>query len=159
MSAQDQNLRAIWKQSKIPVVYRQGGKDPLLVRLPYEKDNRAWLKENPRQKEPEFFKKYECWRIPKSRFDTIIEKALVRYGRVYAIQPYRVLEICTSSCMKASGFECECSCMGANHGAGIAGSWYEISETLAVKWHTREYACRLIVRSEVEQPVCLPGAH
>jgi hypothetical protein len=148
--AQDEKLRAIWKQSKIPVIYRQGGSEPLLVRLPYSRDNRAWLKEKPRQKDPEFFDKYKCWKVPKSRFDDIIIKALTRYDQIYVIQPYRVLEICSSSCMNATGFECECSCMGANHGTGVTGSWYEISETLAVQWHAREYACRLIKRSDVE---------
>ncbi len=151
MTAQDKNLRAIWKQSKIPVVYRQGDSKPLLIRLPFSRDNRAWLKEKPRQKDPEFFDQYKCWKLPKSRFDSIIKKALVRYEQVYVIQPYRVLEICSSSCMNATGFECECSCMGKNHGAGVIDSWYEISETLAVQWHDREYACRLIKRSDTKQ--------
>lgn len=147
MNAQDENLRRIWKQSRIPVVYRQRGSKPIMVRLPFSRDNRKWLKEARRQKEPEFSDQYKCWMLPKSRFDNIITRLLAKFAQVYVIQPYRILEICARSCMNANGFECECSCMGANHGAGNADRWFEISETLAVKWHAREYACRLIQRT------------
>ena len=151
MNAQDERLHAIWKQQKIPVIYRQGGDKSILVRIPFARDNRAWLKEKPRQKEPEYSKQFKCWELPKSRFESLVRSALVRYDLVYVIQPYRTFEICSASCRNASGFTCECSCMGANHGSGNAEAWFDISETLAVRWNTREYACRLIKRNDTEQ--------
>ncbi|MEO7933256.1 MAG: hypothetical protein ABIT76_08880 [Chthoniobacterales bacterium] len=146
MNSRDKNLLIIWEQKKIPIVYRQGGAKPLLIRLPFARDNRAWLKERPRQKEPQFLENYKCWEIPKSRFEEIVEKSILRYKQVYVIQPYRKHEVCAPSCMNASGFECECSCLGANHGRGNQGNWFEIAETLSVRWSEREYACRLITQ-------------
>jgi hypothetical protein len=33
--------------------------------------------------------------------------------------------------------------MGANHGAGNDGSWFEVSDTFSTRWGERELACRL----------------
>ncbi|MEP1497973.1 MAG: hypothetical protein ABJK50_20985, partial [Pseudophaeobacter sp.] len=60
------------------------------------------------------------------------------------IQPYREQEICARACQEALGHECQCSCMGANHGAGNDGSWFEVSDTFSTRWGDRELACRLL---------------
>ena len=36
--------------------------------------------------------------------------------------------------------------MGANHGAGNDGSWFEVNETFATRWGKRDLSCRLMVK-------------
>jgi hypothetical protein len=50
MGASPQDMAVIWTQRKIPVVYRQRGSQPVLIRLPYHEDNRTWLKGGHRRK-------------------------------------------------------------------------------------------------------------
>jgi len=149
MGAGEKNAAAIWKQVGTPVIYRQGGGKPLMVRLPFAKDNRGWLQDDHRR-EPEWNARFKCWETPKSWFDDVVTRSLQRFGRIYVIQPYRVQEKCAPACWNARGFECECSCMGANHGShNPSGKWRVISDTFAMQWHGRQLACRLI---EVPNP-------
>jgi hypothetical protein len=142
MERQDPKLREIWLQKKIPVAYRQA--KSLLVRLPYAADNRRWLKDD-RRREPRWNTQYKCWETPRTWFESVVQRMLKRFGPAYVIQAFRAQQKCAPACWNAKGFECECSCMGANHGSGDPwGRWYVISETLAVNWGERQYSCRLI---------------
>jgi hypothetical protein len=85
--------------------------------------------------------------LPASRFDELVGMILDRFGRVYIIQPYREKEVCAPACMNAEGFECQCSCLGANHGAANSRGWFEVSETFAVRYGERKWACLLLTRS------------
>jgi hypothetical protein len=138
-------LSYVWKQKQIPVVLRRTGRgEQLRVRLPFADDNRQWLR-NGRRTAPEWIggtKAY--WELPKSWFNDFVDRALLRFGKVYIIQPYREHEICARACQEARGHECQCSCMGANHGAGNDGSWFEVSDTFSTRWGERELACRLL---------------
>jgi hypothetical protein len=120
MDRQDPKLREIWKQKKIPVVYRQAGSKPLLLRLPYTEDNRGWVKGDHRNN-PEWNSDYKCWETPRAWFENVIRRALTTFGSIYIIQPYREFQKCAPACWDASGIDCECSCMGQNHGAGNRG--------------------------------------
>lgn len=137
-------LKDVWLQKDIPVTWRsvETGQ-PLLVKLPFLIDNYSWLRSMGRR-HPEWNERFKHWEIPKSWFNSLINKSLQRYGSIYVIQPYREQEKCSPSCMRATGHECECSCMGANHGAGNDGSWFEVSEAFATRWGDRELACRLM---------------
>lgn len=134
---------ALWRQSKIPVLYRQGGSAPLLLRLPYAEDNRVWVRGD-HQRKPKWVFAYKCWQTPKAWFDDLIQRCCLRYGCVYVIQPYREKEVCAPACWEAQGFTCECSCMGANHGQGRSGTWCIVSDAFAVQWGEKRLACRLI---------------
>ena len=46
--------------------------------------------------------------------------------------------------MTAKGLECQCSCLGKNHGSGSSKPWFIISETVALKWGDKDYSCRLV---------------
>ena len=134
-------LKDIWAQSRIPVVLRRDGAgEQLRVRLPHDKSNRQWL-QNGRPKSHgaiwfgDMDKRY--WELPKAWFNDFVDRALVRYGRLYVIQPYREKEICAPACWNAVGHECQCSCMGYNHGSGNAEGFFEVSETFAVRWGAR----------------------
>ncbi|RUY31708.1 hypothetical protein EN978_07160 [Mesorhizobium sp. M7A.F.Ca.US.001.04.1.1] len=140
-------LKAIWDQDRIPVVLRRGGKgQSLRARLPFESENREWLR-NRRRTRPVWIggENQKYWELPKAWFNDFVNRALKKYGMVYIIQPYREQEICARACMEAEGHECQCSCMGANHGSGFHGSWFEVSETFAVRSREPELACRLMV--------------
>ncbi len=152
MDRQDPKLREIWLQKKIPVVYRQEKSKPLLVRLPYAADNRRWLK-NEHRKKPKWDAKRKRWESPRSWFEDLIKRALSQFGCVYVIQSFKTQQKCAPACWNATGFDCECSCMGANHGSGDpSGRWYVISETLAVNWGEQQYSCRLVTSPGIQQP-------
>ena len=140
----DRKQREVWNQQKIPVILRRGGNGQRLrARIPYAPDNKKWL-QNARRLSPEWIDKYQCWELPKAWFNDFVIRALKRYRKLYIIQPYREQEKCSPSCLNARGHECQCSCMGANHGAGNDGSWFEVSDAFAFRWSEQYLACRLM---------------
>lgn len=142
------NLEAVWQQRNTPVAWREPDRD-LMVKLPFMMDNRSWLRSMGRR-HPNWIENGKYWVIPKSWFNSLVNKSLERYGRIYVVQPYHEQEKCAPACMSAVGHVCECSCMGANHGAGNDGSWFEVSETFATKWRDRELACRLMIKKQTQ---------
>ena len=140
----DAKLTKIWNQHEIPVILRRTGKGQLLrARLPYADNNRVWLQAD-RRISPAWIAGKRYWEIPKAWFNDFVERALRTFGQVYVIQPYREQEKCSPACLNAVGHECQCSCMGRNHGAGNDGSWFEISDTFATRWGDQMLACRLM---------------
>lgn len=152
MEPQDPRLLAIWKQAKIPVVFRRGSASQTLVRLPFEVTNGEWLR-GERRRKPQWNTQFNCWETPASWFDPLIDQAVKKFGRAYVLQGHRAQQKCAPACWNAQGYHCECSCMGEHHGVGHpGGKWREVSETFALSWGDRRYACRLIVAK-------LPGTH
>jgi hypothetical protein len=146
--ASEIELRKIWNQKEIPVVLRRGKKGQRLrIRIPFSRDNQAWL-QNGKRTSPVWDGKFKCWESPKAWFNEFVERALEKYGRLYVIQPYREQEKCAPACFNAVGHECQCSCMGANHGAGNDGSWFEVSDTFATRWGDQHLACRLMIAKQ-----------
>jgi len=140
-------LTHVWNQQQIPVVLRRTGRqERLRVRLPFAADNRRWLQNN-RRNAPEWNTNKTCWELPKAWFNDFVNRSLLRYGKVYIIQPYREQEKCSPACQNAIGHECQCSCMGLHHGAGNDGSWFEVSDTFATRRGNKELACRLLSRT------------
>lgn len=146
MSVRSKELRRIWDQKRIPVVLRRTGLgEKVRLRLPKQDDDHIWLR-NGRRPDPKWNKLERCWEIPKKWFTDFVNRALDRYGNLYIIQPYVETEICASACQNATGHDCQCSCMGANHGAGNDGSWFEVSEAFSVRSSKPFLACRLLHR-------------
>lgn len=144
MDARDPRLLEIWLQNRVPVVFRRSRPSPVLVRLPFNRNNQDWLRDV-RHRIPNWNPTYKCWETPVSWFDSVIEQALRKHKRVYVIQLHKELQKCAPACWSAKGFHCECSCMGQNHGSGNPdGTWHEISEAFAFQWGAKRYACRLI---------------
>lgn len=148
MTALVSEAKVIWHNGKIPVLLRRGGSKPIRLRLPFAQDNRTWLKNGEKKKEPEWISDGRYWELPASRFNELVEMFLKRFRKVYILQPYREQEICSPSCMDAVGFECQCSCMGANHGMGNDGRWFEVSDAFAVRYGESQLACRLLTKNE-----------
>lgn len=135
----------IWAQTRVPVVYRSGERGtPLLVKLPYRRDNYAWLRGEHARK-PKWDPERKYWTVSNAWFDELTGRLAGRYGTVYVIQPHRPMEKCAPACWNAAGIDCSCSCLAVNHGSGHPGArWYEISESLAVMWRDRELYWRLL---------------
>jgi hypothetical protein len=133
----------IWRNGTVPVVYKPTGKQPLLVRLPFRQGNRDWILANGRK--IEWRSRWKAWQVPRSRFDGIVELALDRFGSCWLIQEYRPLEKCCPACWNAIGYECECSCLGANHGSGRELE-HVVNETFAFEWGEHKLSCRLLER-------------
>lgn len=143
----------IWRNGRIPVVYRPGGQEYLLVRLPLfqrvrhpdgsiHPQNIIWLR-GERKRRIDWNRQFRAWEIVPSRFNDVVDRCLNRYGSTYVIQQYRPLEKCAPACWNAEGYHCECSCLGANHGSGIALK-HVVSETFAFEWGNRQLAVRLL---------------
>lgn len=144
MNDKERDAKIVWNNRLIPVVIRRGGSRPLFIRIPYASSNRSWLKNGDRKKEPEWIANGKYWELPASRFNELVKMILDRFGSLYIIQPYREREVCARACMEANGFECQCSCMGANHGSAHSSGWFEVSDTFAVRYGEKRLACRLI---------------
>jgi hypothetical protein len=142
-----EQLKRVWSNPRVPVLYRRGPGNPLLARLPYASTNRSWLQESGRKK-PVWLATKKYWELPQAWFSDLVKRCLDNYGRVYIIQPFRAQEKCAPACWNAEGEICECSCMGANHGSSYPGGrWKIVSETFATRWGERELACRLLTRA------------
>ncbi len=146
-----ERLSNIWRQNDIPVLLRKGKGYRLMVKLPIADDNYDWLRGHKRSK-PNWNRKFKCWELPQAWVNRLVSSILSRHGKLYIIQPYREQEICAPACWNAEGHECQCACMGANHGSqSPAGNWFTISEAFATLWHDRKLACRLMTKSGVRK--------
>ncbi|MEY2336265.1 hypothetical protein [Acidithiobacillus ferrianus] len=153
----DSQLKALWRQGKIPVIFKRNKPLPVLARIPFAEGNMEWLRDGRRSK-PEWCAQFKAWEIPAAWFDSVIKLALRRHQQVYVIQLYREHQKCAPACWNAEGFHCECSCMGENHGGGHpGGSWYEVSETFAVSWGAQRYSCRHLKVKGTSPPARLDG--
>ena len=137
-------IRTVLIQGRIPVIVRRP-REPLLVRLPYAHGNGGWLR-NGSARCPRWRKAQEFWEVPASWFNDLVDRCLERYGQVWTVQLYKEQEKCAPACLNAKGHECTCSCMGANHGAGNDGSWFEVSETFAVRTKESGWSYRLLTK-------------
>jgi hypothetical protein len=152
----EQKLREVWKQWKIPVVLRRPGKgEKVRLRLPLARGNELWLRTG-HNREPQWVEKGKYWEIPKSWFNDFVERALDKYGSLYVIQPHREQETCSPACWNAIGHECQCSCMGANHGADRHRDLFVVSDTFATRWNDAELACRLMTKPSFRPAPKLP---
>lgn len=138
-----ERITNVWRQKFTPVIYRRGKGYPLLMKLPYEVGNRAWL-QNYGRIHPKWIAEMKCWELPQAWYNDLVNGTLTKWRKLYIIQPYREQEKCAPACWNAVGHECQCSCMGANHGSQNGGGWYIVSDTFATRWNTYELACRLL---------------
>lgn len=145
MTDQIKEATAIWNQARVPVVYLPP-KGPIRVRLPYAEGNKEWLRDE-RRSRPKWNPTDKYWTLPRAWFDDFVSRTIERFGRVYVVQPFRVMEKCAPACWQAKGFQCDCSCMGGNHGSQSSEGWREITETFAVRWGDSQLGCRLITKA------------
>ncbi|WP_176086918.1 hypothetical protein [Martelella sp. HB161492] len=146
------DIRRQWERGDIPIVVRSGiNGDKLTVRLPYHQSNRLWLHSlatGNRRPSIQYAHLEKTWKLPLNWLNRFVDGALERYDRVYVVQPYREMEKCAPACRNAVGHECQCSCMGANHGAGDGGGWFDVSDTFAFRWGQQQVAIRLMTKRQ-----------
>lgn len=139
----DVSLDSLWKQARVPVLFRRQRHLPLLLRIPWREDNKEWVRGGSRTR-PRWNPQYSCWEIPISWFEDIAQRTVMRYGSLYLVQEYRESQKCAPACWNATGLHCECSCMGENHGMGDDGRWFVLSDICAVRRGQNQYSCRLV---------------
>jgi hypothetical protein len=64
MTSDDPRLREVWKQTAIPVVFRQADGKPMLVRLPDALIQREWLRKG-RRRLPKWDSKHSVGKFPR----------------------------------------------------------------------------------------------
>lgn len=145
-----QDAKKAWNQKKIPVILRrrkQDGKNPKLrVRMPLGGEHIQILKGRSKHNHnPVHFDKEDFWELPYSRLDNLVKILATTYGKVILMQPIRKSQVCARACMTAHGFECECSCLGANHGShNMDSSWYEVNDTYAISYGAEKVSLKII---------------
>lgn len=105
------------------------------IRMPYAKNNRAWLKETLGERiRPEWDKPSQCWLVARNHFGAVVEAMAERLGRIDVYIDFRGLERCDTRCKNAKSRECDCQCIGRYHGAnGITHGWKLVGDTTEVK--------------------------
>ena len=135
-------IRSIWNNANTPIVIRTNQKGAKLsARLPYRDNNRSWVNSIGKSRAT-YNGNLKVWEMPKIWLNPFINESLNRYGSIYVVQPHNALEVCAPACRNATGHECQCSCLGENHGTGGGNGWFDVSDTLAFRWATASWAIR-----------------
>lgn len=86
----------------------------VIAKIPARKGNRHWLQQSVRVRSPRF--ESDRWILPRNCTTRLVIAATDRYGQVVVCRDMTKLSRCTQSCLDASGFDCDCSCLGLHHG-------------------------------------------
>ena len=145
-------LSRVWNNGSITVILRRKGKGEkhrirVQGRAYNHYDDRYWLSW-PGKRDPVWNADHNCWEVPKSRFDDFVKAALRDFKKLYIIQPFVETEICSPSCRNATGFICQCSCMGQNHGSQHHDGWFDVAEAFSIKTGEKYLAARLLIGVE-----------
>lgn len=142
METDREKIERVWLQNKIPVIQRpENGK--LKIKPSGDGYYHPWLFREGKHRPIQIKNYYE---VPVAWLSWLVKECLNQSRSVWIIQPYNDKQVCTASCRNAEGFECECQCLGENHGQGdVSGNgWYEINDALKIKWSGKYVAARLL---------------
>ena len=95
----------------------------VVAKIPVRKGNLRWLREAVRVRSPRL--DGDRWHLPRNCLVKLVIAGIDRYGYVVVWRDMSRLSRCTRKCLEAEGIECDCSCMGENHGAGVDDGWFE----------------------------------
>lgn len=105
----------------------------LVIKMPYSKDNRDWLKATlGRRIRPDWNKETKRWEIARAHFGPVVEALANKLGRVDVYMDFRQSERCDTRCQKAKSRECTCSCLGKHHGDGITRDWKLVNDSTLI---------------------------
>lgn len=142
-----EEVRVIWNNRLIPVVFRKDKHPPIKVRMPGNQENLTLLACGPLSHIHWVSPKLH-WELPYAWLGKAIQRILHRDGTLYLIQPYSSEQRCARKCWEAKGVTCECQCGGEHHGMDHPGGrWYEVSETFAMTWQDLGFSCRKLTKS------------
>lgn len=102
----------------------------IVIKMPYSKTNRAWLKATLGSRiRPDFNKETKHWEVARNHFGAVVEALAKKMGKVDVYMDFRQVERCDTRCQKARSRECTCSCLGKHHGPnGITHNWKMVSD-------------------------------
>lgn len=94
----------------------------VIAKIPDRKGNRRWLHQAVRIRSPRL--DGDRWVLPRSCLTRLVTAAVDRYGHIVVCRDMSRLSRCNRACLEATGVDCDCSCLGAYHGADSIG-WFE----------------------------------
>jgi hypothetical protein len=102
--------------------------------MPYRLGNRAWLHEELGDRvRPEWNRHDKRWELARQHMRVLVEALAQRFGSVEVSIDFRNGSRCDVRCRDAEGDDCDCQCMGENHGgAAYWRAWKEVGETTLV---------------------------
>lgn len=120
-----------------PVRIRRQLRGRILMKLPYDRSNRGWIKDVVGERaRPEWNRDLGQWEVARSHYRLLVEAAAERWGLVRVYEEHAYLERCTGSCQSANPetvWECSCVCGGDHHGGGVhRNGWRLVGEDLRV---------------------------
>lgn len=109
----------------------------LVLKMPYSKDNRSWLKAVlGKSIRPDWNKEEQRWEIARTHFEPVVEALARRLGRIDVYVDFTCVERCDTRCWNAKSRDCNCQCMGRRHGAGgITHGWNIVGDATLVLVH------------------------
>ena len=95
------------------------------------------------------------WLIAPAHFMAVATGLAARYGSVTLVQDRRINDKCTDHCQSANpdtAFECQCVCLGMEHGGGYAGwRWRQVDDYLLVAQDTVERTTQVLDGKSAEK--------
>lgn len=152
-----EDAKKAWNQKERPVILRcrksNGRNQKLRIRLPERGEHFTLLKgSNKFNHKPVYIASGKFWEVSYQRLNELVEVLAKFYGEVILMQPVKEKQVCARKCMEANGFECECSCLGANHGSeNMNSSWYEVNDTYAVRYESDQVSLKVISAKSHDQ--------
>lgn len=115
----------------IPTVYRPASTGRLVVWMPFDRRNRSWLHEQLGDYiRPDWNKRTGHWEIARPHMRAVVEALVNKFGTVKVTIDTRAVSKCDTRCRDAEGDDCDCQCLGENHGgADYWQSWFEVGDT------------------------------
>ncbi|WP_236652527.1 hypothetical protein [Streptacidiphilus neutrinimicus] len=119
----------------LPTVHRPVGTARLRIRMPYAPDTRAWWHDQLGDLiRPAWNREMKCWEIARSHMREVVEALAERFGAVEVALDFRNSSRCDVRCRDAEGDDCDCQCLGENHGgAAYWRAWIQVGETTLVE--------------------------
>jgi hypothetical protein len=88
---------------------------------------KKWLRKGARIKSPELVD--NRWHVPRSAMFKVVKACVEEFGRVGLFRDAEDALECDLRCMDAEGDECDCGCLGQNHG-GLNRLWMTVRDAV-----------------------------
>lgn len=103
------------------------------LKIPYFEGTRFWLREVcGAGTRPDFDRDRKDWTVSRNHLRAVVEALVDRFGEVELIVDQGTNLKCGPSCQNAISDECQCQCLGVNHGGLVAEGWLRVSEEFLV---------------------------
>lgn len=91
----------------------------VVIWMPYARGTRGWLRSVcGAGTRPEFDRARKAWTVARPHFRRVVDALADRYGSVDVYMDHTARTVCGKLCWEAKGDDCDCACLGDNHGQG-----------------------------------------